>query len=211
MTIVDTMVVMTGTQPSLPSSDETAGAPDPVDAAADPPAGNDRWERAAVLFGRWRDGDAGAMDDLVRLITPVLWQVARAYGLDRDLAEDVVQTTWLTLVRRHTSIAKSRAVVGWLTTCARREAWRVSKRQRRADPDRARAAGTTPAHGPLRGTGGRQGPHGPSALGGGRPARRAVSAIAARDRRSTTDPTTRASHGTWGCPWAASGRHASDV
>jgi RNA polymerase sigma factor (sigma-70 family) len=96
-----------------------------------------RWERAATLFLRWRDGDARAMDDLVRLMTPLLWHVVRAYGLDRALAEDVVQTTWLTLVRRHESISEPQAVSGWLTMVARREAWRVGKLQRRADPTEA--------------------------------------------------------------------------
>ena len=73
------------------------------------------------------------MDDLVRLMTPALWHVVRAYGLDHALAEDVVQTTWLTLVRRHESINDPLAVSGWLTMCARREAWRVGKQHRRAD------------------------------------------------------------------------------
>jgi RNA polymerase sigma factor (sigma-70 family) len=91
-----------------------------------------RWERAAALFVRWREGDHRAMDDLVRLMTPPLWQIVRAYGLDHALAQDVVQTTWLTLVRRHDSIHDPHAVSGWLTMCARREAWRVSKQQRRA-------------------------------------------------------------------------------
>ncbi|KRA26128.1 RNA polymerase subunit sigma-70 [Microbacterium sp. Root61] len=93
-----------------------------------------RWERAAALFIRWREGESRAMDELVRVMTPVLWHVVRAYGLDRALAEDVVQTTWMTLVRRHDSIAEPLAVSGWLTTCARREAWRVGKLHRRADP-----------------------------------------------------------------------------
>lgn len=93
-----------------------------------------RWERAAVLFLRWRGGETRAMDELVRLMTPLLWHVVRAYGLDRALAEDVVQTTWLTLVRRHDSIVEPQAVSGWLTMVARREAWRVGKLQRRADP-----------------------------------------------------------------------------
>lgn len=92
-----------------------------------------RWERAAALFVRWRDGDRRAMDDLVRLMSPVLWHVVRAYRLDAALAEDVVQTTWLTFVRHHESIAEPQAVSGWLTTCARREAWRVIKLHRRAD------------------------------------------------------------------------------
>jgi RNA polymerase sigma factor (sigma-70 family) len=103
--------------------------------AADPP----RWERAAALFVRWREGDGRAMDELVRLMTPPLWHVVRAYGLDHALAQDVVQTTWMTLVRRHETILDAQAVSGWLTMCARREAWRVGKQQRRADPTEADA------------------------------------------------------------------------
>ncbi|MCE4026483.1 sigma-70 family RNA polymerase sigma factor [Microbacterium sp. Au-Mic1] len=99
-------------------------------AGSDPP----RWERATALFLRWRDGEPRAMDELVRLMTPVLWHVARAYGLDRALAEDVVQSTWMALMRRHAAIDEPRAISGWLTTCARREAWRVGRLQRRADP-----------------------------------------------------------------------------
>lgn len=108
---------------------------EPLDDARDPGADEGtRWERAAAHFARWREGDARAMDDLVRLMSPVLWHVVRAYGLDPALAQDVVQTTWLTLVRRHETITEPQAVSGWLTTCARREAWRVGKLQRRADP-----------------------------------------------------------------------------
>lgn len=92
-----------------------------------------RWERAAALFVRWRAGDSRAMDELVRLMTPLLWHVVRAYGLDHALAQDVVQTTWLTLVRRHETINDPLAVSGWLTMCARREAWRVGRQHRRAD------------------------------------------------------------------------------
>jgi RNA polymerase sigma factor (sigma-70 family) len=89
------------------------------------------WEQAADAFVRWRDGDARAMDTLVRLMTPVLWHVVRAYGLERMLAEDVVQSTWLTLVRRADDIHDPRAVAGWLTTTARREAWRAGRAQQR--------------------------------------------------------------------------------
>jgi RNA polymerase sigma factor (sigma-70 family) len=92
------------------------------------------WETSASLFERWRAGDSDALDDLVRLLSPMLWQVVRASGLDRTAAEDVVQTTWLTLVRSGESIAESRAVAGWLTTTARREAWRVSKQAGRQQP-----------------------------------------------------------------------------
>ena len=102
----------------------------PVGAVGD---GSARWERAADLFADWRSGNPYAMDDLVRLMTPVLWHVVRAYGLERSLAEDVVQSTWLALVRGHEKIIDERAISGWLTVTARREAWRVGKIHRRAD------------------------------------------------------------------------------
>ena len=135
---VDTMGAMTDVDRSDPRDD--VPAPGGMSAAeSDGVSEPTRWERAADLFARWREGDSRAMDQLVRLMTPVLWQVVRAYGLDHALAQDVVQTTWLTLVRRHETIVEPRAISGWLTTSARREAWRVGKLQRRADPTEAEA------------------------------------------------------------------------
>ena len=118
---VDTMGVMT-----QPDADASIDSVEPA-----------RWQRAAALFVRWREGDRRAMDELVRLMSPPLWHVVRAYGLDHALAQDVVQTTWLTLVRRHETIHDPQAVSGWLTMCARREAWRVGKQHRRADATEA--------------------------------------------------------------------------
>ncbi|MFM9587452.1 RNA polymerase sigma factor, partial [Streptomyces caniscabiei] len=65
-----------------------------------------------MSFERWTRGDTRAIDDLVRTMTPVLWQVVRAYGLDPLLAEDVVQATWLTLVRRRAAIRDPQAIAG---------------------------------------------------------------------------------------------------
>ena len=92
------------------------------------------WETSASHFERWRGGEPRALDDLVRLLSPMLWHVVRASGLDPATAEDVVQTTWLTLVRSGDSIAESRAVGGWLCTTARREAWRVARQSTRQQP-----------------------------------------------------------------------------
>ncbi len=80
------------------------------------------------------DGDPGGLDDLVRVMTPVLWHVVRAYRLPSDTAEDVVQSTWLALVRRRDSINDAVAIGGWLTTTARREAWRVGQKAGRDIP-----------------------------------------------------------------------------
>ena len=115
---------------------------DPIeDAASNSPGtsgpdddGTRPWSVAARHFSRWRAGESDALDDLVRELTPLLWHVVRSYGLDRQSAEDVVQTTWLGLVRNADSVRDPQAVLGWLTTTARREAWRVSKLSRRQVP-----------------------------------------------------------------------------
>ncbi|WP_345752376.1 RNA polymerase sigma factor [Microbacterium rhizophilus] len=94
-----------------------------------------RWRHAAALFVRWRESaDNRALDELVRLLSPVLWHVVRAYGLGPEAAADVVQSTWLAFVRKHESIADPEAVSAWLTMTARREAWRTSKIDARSDP-----------------------------------------------------------------------------
>jgi RNA polymerase sigma factor (sigma-70 family) len=92
------------------------------------------WGQAASAFERWTAGDAVALDELVRVMTPVLWHVVRAYRLGNEVAEDVVQTTWLALVRSRDTIHEPAAVGGWLTTTARREAWRVARATGRGIP-----------------------------------------------------------------------------
>lgn len=92
------------------------------------------WTDAAEFFLRWRDGETAAMDDLVRLLTPVLWQIARAQRLDEETAGDVVQSAWLALVRRPDAVRDPEAVGAWLATTTRREAWRVTKKAARVDP-----------------------------------------------------------------------------
>jgi RNA polymerase sigma factor (sigma-70 family) len=93
----------------------------------------DLFHRAGLEFLAWQSGDRAALDRLVRLVTPVLWHVARGYGLDQASAEDVVQSAWLALVRRRDTINEPQAVIRWLTVTTRREAWRTTRRQRRVD------------------------------------------------------------------------------
>lgn len=84
------------------------------------------WARSSALLLAWRDGDSGAFDALVRLLTPILWQVVRAYGLQRATAEDVIQDVWLTLARDPGQIKDPTCVGGWLLTTARRRAWKAA-------------------------------------------------------------------------------------
>jgi RNA polymerase sigma factor (sigma-70 family) len=90
--------------------------------------------RAATLFRAFLSGDETKMGELVALLTPILWHTARAQRLDRERAEDVVQTSWLALVRNSASITDPQAVLQWLIVSTRREAWRVVKQEDRVEP-----------------------------------------------------------------------------
>ncbi len=83
------------------------------------------WVRAASCFTRWQGGESAALDELVKLMTPVLWHTVRAYGLSQAAAEDAVQNTWLALVRSGHQVSEAAAIGGWLLTTARRTAWRA--------------------------------------------------------------------------------------
>lgn len=80
--------------------------------------------QAAAAFTDYRADIDGGIDRLVRLVSPLLWHTARQCGLSTAEAEDAVQQTFLTLVRRGESIADPMAVVRWLTVTLRRQAWR---------------------------------------------------------------------------------------
>jgi RNA polymerase sigma factor (sigma-70 family) len=116
----------------IPRQSEEGHEPDPGalgTAEADAP-----WDAAARCFKAWKDGDRSALDEFVRRVSPVLWQVVRAYGLDQASAEDVVQNTWMTLIRKSEQVRDNQAVLRWLTITARREAWRTATHGGRANP-----------------------------------------------------------------------------
>lgn len=88
-------------------------------------------DRAAEAFAAYRTGDRHRMGELVDLVSPVLWHVARGQGAGPEVAEDAVQTTWLTLLDKSDQIREPQAVLGWLMTTVRREAIRASRRSGR--------------------------------------------------------------------------------
>jgi RNA polymerase sigma factor (sigma-70 family) len=97
------------------------------------PAGHSVVQRAADAFGAYRDGDRGSFDELVTVLTPLLWHTVRGQGVDPVAAEDVVQTIWMRLLHSSASIRDPQTIVQWLLTAARREAWRIAKRTRGED------------------------------------------------------------------------------
>lgn len=83
--------------------------------------------RAGQLFAAYRDGDEAKMADLVAVLTPILWHTVRGVRLDAATAEDVLQTVWLTLVRKADTVAEPQAILQWMLVTTRREAWRAAK------------------------------------------------------------------------------------
>jgi RNA polymerase sigma factor (sigma-70 family) len=82
-----------------------------------------------------RMGDELSWTVLVERYTGRLWATARAQGLSTELAQDVVQTVWLALLDDVDKLHKAESIRFWLTTVARHEAIRVSRRQRRLGDD----------------------------------------------------------------------------
>jgi RNA polymerase sigma factor (sigma-70 family) len=108
----------------------------------------DRSARMADCLERTRNGERAALAEVVRELNPLLWQVARAQGLAAEDAADVVQTTWLELLRRLHDIRSAQALTAWLITATRREAWRVRDRSRRRATDSAALLESLPDPGP---------------------------------------------------------------
>jgi len=91
-----------------------------------------RAQRLGDLLVRAQDGERECLREIVAELTPLLWNVARAQGLAGADAEDVVQTVWLSLVSGLGTIQSPAALISWLITAARREAWRMRKARERA-------------------------------------------------------------------------------
>jgi len=87
--------------------------------------------RAGQAFAAYLDGHRERLSELVDIVTPVLWNAARAQGAPPALCEDAVQTAFLQLVDRADSIKEPAAVLGWLVVVVKREVWRLSRGHRR--------------------------------------------------------------------------------
>ena len=91
--------------------------------------------RAGRLFALYRAGEEERMGELVKILTPILWHTARSARLDTAATEDVLQTAWLTLLRKADTITEPLAVLQWMVVTTKREAWRVARAQTRVRPE----------------------------------------------------------------------------
>src|SRR5919106_2642936 len=85
---------------------------------------DDRRTRLARCLQRAPSGELAALDEGVRELNPPLLNVARAQSLTVEETADVVQTTWLELLRRLQEIRAPQALAAWVVTPTRREAGR---------------------------------------------------------------------------------------
>lgn len=86
---------------------------------------------AGKAFASYLAGDRERLSELVDLVTPVLWSVARSQGGNPSMCEDAVQTAFLQLVDRAEAINEPAAVLGWLVVVVKREMWRLARGSRR--------------------------------------------------------------------------------
>src|SRR4051794_21043886 len=100
-------------------------------------AATDRAARVGACLVRARNGETAALSEIVRELNPLLWHVARGEGLTAEESADVVQTTWLELLRRLRDIRPPQALPSGLAPTPRREAWRVRELGRRQAADGA--------------------------------------------------------------------------
>jgi RNA polymerase sigma factor (sigma-70 family) len=115
-------------------------------ALADLPAERVELSDAGLVLA-CRQGDECAWEVLVRRYQRLVYSVPRRAGLAEDLAADVHQQVFASLLEHLDGIEQPERIGAWLVTTARRETWRVGRRQaaerasRAADPNGAGPSG----------------------------------------------------------------------
>jgi len=85
----------------------------------------------AALVAALKNGDEAAFVDLVDLHTPAMLRVARGYVPSREIAEEVVQETWIALLKGIGSFEARSSLRTWLFTILINTAKRRGVRERR--------------------------------------------------------------------------------
>jgi RNA polymerase sigma factor (sigma-70 family) len=82
------------------------------------------------LITACRRQDSQAWEILVNRYQRMVYTIPRRAGLSEDGAADVFQRVFTILVERIDRIEQPERIAAWLATTARRETWRISKRER---------------------------------------------------------------------------------
>ncbi|MBA2453594.1 MAG: sigma-70 family RNA polymerase sigma factor [Chloroflexia bacterium] len=83
-----------------------------------------------ALIQACRRGDAAAWETLINRYQRLIFSIPRRSGLNEDLAAEVFQHVFTTLVEQLPNIEQPQRIKAWLVTTARRETWRVSRGER---------------------------------------------------------------------------------
>src|SRR5690349_22661382 len=89
-------------------------------------------EDESALVAALRDGDETAFAALVDRHTPAMLRVARGYVASREIAEEVVQETWIALLKGIGAFEQRSSLRTWLFTILVNTAKRRGVRERRA-------------------------------------------------------------------------------
>lgn len=83
-----------------------------------------------ALVRACRRGDAAAWEALVARYQRLVYSIPRRAGLGEELSADVFQQVFAMLIEHIHRIEQPERISGWLATTARRESWRLSRRER---------------------------------------------------------------------------------
>jgi RNA polymerase sigma factor (sigma-70 family) len=75
-------------------------------------------------------GDEEAWEQLIARYRRLVYTIPRRAGLDDDLAAEVFQRVFITLLESIDRIEQPARISTWLVTTARRETWRTGRRER---------------------------------------------------------------------------------
>jgi RNA polymerase sigma-70 factor, ECF subfamily len=92
-----------------------------------------------------RAGDEAAFRELVDRLSPGLLRVAMAHTRSRAVAEEVVQETWLAVIRGLDGFEGRSSLKGWVFAILTNTAIKRAQRERRSAPFSALAAAEEPA------------------------------------------------------------------
>jgi RNA polymerase sigma factor (sigma-70 family) len=119
---------------SQPCGHEPAASPDvPIHTTNLARSAEIRRCETGELMRRVQAGERAALEQIVERLTPLMWNVARARGLDKESASDAVQVTWVKLLENIHRIRSPEALTDWLVTVTRHNAYAIRTAQRRIE------------------------------------------------------------------------------